>query len=222
MRIMDLLTRPQGVSLPLAPLVAGAVAFAIAIVIGTLPTALFEGLVLATGLPAVLGAAEPPLGVTARVLLMVALAALMFAALNPLLSFHYGRRRLRVRGAAPRERVVRAPAPVPARPILAGDELGAPFLSVKAATPAAVVTETVEIADSVYITERRRFPREAAPTVPPPPAPARRSPAIDGTVSGLLERLEQAIASNGFSPHRPMQPGLRTAIHNLAGMRRAG
>src|SRR3982751_4589293 len=53
-------------NLPLAPLTAGVLGAAAAAPCALLPTAMLEGLVMDSGLPADLAAAEPPLGFTAR------------------------------------------------------------------------------------------------------------------------------------------------------------
>lgn len=231
---MDMLTRPQGISLPLAPLFAGSIALAIATVIGTLPPPLFEGMIAATGLPAIVAAAEAPLGLTARLVVGVALALLVAATAYAPLSLYYGRRRLRVKRPAIRMPAapVTAPAPKP-RPIAAHQELGAPFLSVTAgAEPERLppliipprapldnqprsVTEMVELADGSYIADRRRHPRDqrladpvfdAAPTVP-----------------NLLKRLELAASADRLGPlgRRPLDPAFRAAVARLEGMRRA-
>jgi hypothetical protein len=236
---MDMLTRPQGLSLPLAPVIAGSFGFAIAIVAGTLPAPLFEGLVMASGLPALVAAAAPPLGLTARLLLAVALALVIAVTLNVPLSYIYGRRRLRIRALRPQraetpERQVpqriRIEAAKP-RPIVAHEELGAPFLSVtaeaKTKTPPPVqtkvspaepqrVTDMVELVGGVYIPDRRRRPRNMRS----------RDPIFDAepTVPNLLKRLEAAIASEQLGPlgRRPLDPGFCEAVERLNGLRKAG
>lgn len=232
---MDMLTRPQGISLPLAPVMAGSIGFGIAVVIGTLPAPLFEGLVMASGLPALIPAAAPPLGLTARALMTLALALLIAATLHVPLSYLYGRRRLRVRPLRPHpaETVERqAPPKVrieKPRPIAAHEELGEPFLSVTAAPkpPAPVqakrspvepqrVTDMVELVGGLYIPDRRRRPRNTRG----------RDPIFDAepTVPNLLKRLEAAIASEQLGPlgRRPLDPGFCEAVERLNGLCKAG
>lgn len=207
---MELLTRPQGHSLPLLPLMAGAAGVAIALLVATLPAPLFEGLVLASGLPAFLSVAEPPLGLTARLLVFVALAAgiacVLTAGLWPVL----GKRRLRVRGSGkamrrPSLKQVRArlsgePADAPdPRPISAREELGAPFLSVKA-QPAAVDI------DATVVPVAQPVPQLAAPAPKPAPRPQpsrSQLPAAED-LSALLGRLEGGLARRASPRLRPM------------------
>lgn len=238
---MDMLTRPQGISLPLAPVMAGSIGFGIAIVIGTLPAPLFEDLVMASGLPALLSAAEPPLGLTARALVTVSLGLLIAAIARVPLSYLYGRRRVRVR--TPRVSHIkvhnigadwgRVATPKP-RPIVAHEELGAPFLSVNAGSPAPEppllakptptkekrvepqrVTDMVEMLDGIFIPDRRRRPRNAH----------FRDPIFDAepTVSNLIKRLERAVASDQLGPlgRRPLDPGFCEAVERLSGLRKA-
>lgn len=235
---MDMLTRPQGISLPLAPMIAGSIGLGVAIVVGTLPAPLFEGLVMASGLPALVAAAEPPLGLTARGLLTLALALVIGATLYVPLSYVYGRRRLRIRSLRTRRaetpareapQRIRIGAEKP-RPIVAHEELGAPFLSVtaeaKAPAPAQPmtppshgpqrVTDMVELVGGVYIPDRRRRPRNLRS----------RDPVFDAepTVPNLLRRLETAIASEQLGPlgRRPLDPGFCEAVERLNGLRKTG
>lgn len=235
---MDMLTRPQGISLPLAPVMAGSIGFGVAIIVGTLPAPLFEGLVMASGLPALFAAAAPPLGLTARALLTLALALLIAAIIYVPLSYLYGRRRLRVRPLRPQRAVAEKPVQqsirieaTKPRPIVAHEELGAPFLSVtaeaKTKAPPPVhpevlpadpqrVTDMVELVGGVYIPDRRRRPRNMRS----------RDPIFDAepTVPNLLKRLEAAIASEQLGPlgRRPLDPGFCEAVERLSGLRKAG
>jgi hypothetical protein len=240
---MDMLTRPQGISLPLAPVIAGSIGFGIAIVIGTLPAPLFEDLVMASGLPALLSAAEPPLGLTARVLATVSLGLLIAAIAQVPLSYVYGRRRVRVKTPKAVSQIKvhnigadwgRVAAPPP-RPIAAHEELGAPFLSVNAESPAPApppllakpatkqkraaepqrVTDMVEMLDGIFIPDRRRRPRNAH----------FKDPVFDAapTVSNLIKRLERAVASDQLGPlgRRPLDPSFCEAVERLSGLRKA-
>lgn len=232
---MDMLTRPQGISLPLAPVIAGSIGFGVAIVVGTLPAPLFEGLVMASGLPALVATAAPPLGLTARVLMTLTLALVIAAALYVPLSYLYGRRRLRVRSLRPQPVVAEKPVPQrlrieanKPRPIAAHEELGAPFLSVKAEARKSApvkakdmpaepqrVTDMVELVGGVYIPDRRRRPRNMRS----------RDPIFDAepTVPNLLKRLEAAIASEQLGPlgRRPLDPAFCEAVERLNGLRKA-
>jgi hypothetical protein len=242
---MDMLTRPQGISLPLAPVMAGSIGFGIAIVIGTLPAPLFEDMVMASGLPALLSAAEPPLGLTARALVTISLGLLIAAIAQVPLSWLYGRRRVRIKTPKAVSHIkvhnigaewARAASPKP-RPIVAHEELGAPFLSVNAGSPAPEpapallakpaptkqqraaepqrVTDMVEMLDGIFIPDRRRRPRNAH----------FKDPIFDAepTVSNLIKRLERAVASDQLGPlgRRPLDPGFCEAVERLSGLRKA-
>ncbi|UZK70935.1 hypothetical protein OKW76_07925 [Sphingomonas sp. S1-29] len=118
-------------NLPLAPLAAAIVGLAAAAAVAIVPTWRIEALILDSGLPSLLPAAEPPLGSTARLALMVLAAAIAAvatwaAALRVLVP-------TRVVRTAPVLRRADAHPDAPARePVMAARDLGTPFLDVTA------------------------------------------------------------------------------------------
>lgn len=113
------------------PIVAIFTALTIALVIAWLPTWRIESVVAASGLPALLPAAAPPLGMTARVTLMLAAALLVAAPLGVGLWLLLPAKRRRRRRAAPEVSVRRAdahPDAPPRPPVRAARDLGKPFL----------------------------------------------------------------------------------------------
>jgi hypothetical protein len=148
-------------SLPAATVAATLGGVLVALVVLLLPTAWIEAQVAASGLPDVLAAAAPPLGITARLALMLLLAGIAAALLWGLGRIAFGRlpvvfalpaRRSREKtaerevAAIPVLRRSDAHPDAPARaPVLAMRDLGTPFLEVTAASSAtAIVAEPVE------------------------------------------------------------------------------
>ena len=196
------LTRGFGrnaLDLPVAVLAGVAVAF----VAFAMPGDLLTGLVRASGLPSLLAAAEPPLGLKARagVGLAGALAAfvLVFALLR--LLDRSGFEKPRPEAAPPEEadlprlrrRDVHPDAPV-RRPISAARDLGEP------APPPEPVTAA---ATPVWLAEAQPEPEPALPpepveaaTTPVWPAEARPEPepAVEASLDDLMERLAQGLA----------------------------
>lgn len=130
------ISHPQRLSLPLAPLVAGIIGALTAAMFAAVPTALLESMVIDSGIAAVLSAAEPPLGVTARLALVllcgggVALVAwfglfLLFGARTVVLARG-------VSGTPVLRRADSHPDAPPRRPLFANTDLGTPFLEVRA------------------------------------------------------------------------------------------
>jgi hypothetical protein len=125
-------------NLPVAPLAALFLGTAAAAAIAVLPVGTLESLVTDSGLPAILSAAEPPLGLTARLVLAAGagagVAVIVWFALFILL----GTRGLSVGKEAEPVRVRRAdahPDAPPRAPLLATRDLGTPFLEVTAPRP---------------------------------------------------------------------------------------
>jgi hypothetical protein len=81
--------RHRRLIVPLAPAVGGALGLAVAAAIAVMPAGLLESLVMKSDVPAVLAAAAPPLGATARVLLLLVAGGgvALFAGLGLWLSF---------------------------------------------------------------------------------------------------------------------------------------
>ncbi len=135
-------------NLPLAPLVAVVAGGLAALGVAMIPVPALEALVMDSGLPSILAAAEPPLGLTAR--LAVALGTGVFVgALMWLSAFILlGSRGLTIGGEAEQVDPADVPVPVlrradahpdapPRPPLLATRDLGKPFLEIRAGAPAA-------------------------------------------------------------------------------------
>ncbi len=131
-------------NLPLAPLIAAVLGGLAALGVAVVPAPALESLVMDSGLPSVIAAAEPPLGLTARIALALGaggvVAAFMWLSAFVLL----GTRGLTIgNAAAPLADPEDLPTPVirradahpdapPRPPLLATRDLGTPFLEVRA------------------------------------------------------------------------------------------
>lgn len=146
-------------NLPLAPLAAALLGGVAALCVVALPGGVVEGLVMDSGLPAVLPQAEPPLGTTARVLLALGAGGLVAAFAWLALFVVVGTRGIDIGTAAddtlpfddedlPTPVIRRAdahPDAPPRPPLLATRDLGTPFLEVRAPVePGPRVTPTVK------------------------------------------------------------------------------
>lgn len=129
-------------NLPIAPLAATVLGIAAAAGAALMPTARLESLVMGSGIPAILAAAEPPLGVTARLAIASGLGVFValfswFGLFLVLGTRSFGFRRADTMD----ETIVHTPvvrradahpdAP-PRPPLLATRDLGTPFLEVRA------------------------------------------------------------------------------------------
>lgn len=212
---------------PFAPVVAAMFGMIALILIFMTPGWLFERMVVASGLPSLIAAAQPPLGETARKLSAIAGGLGVFSALWAGLALL---RAIVKRNAPPKARGSRIDAAAPIvespiakrsrEPIFAERELGAPFMSDEAI--ASVVssppTDDAESAQPV-----------SAPTVPEPDqAPlvldriAPRPNEDKQKLSDELARLQSALdrrAARGLSA-RPLGAGdiasLRKALRGLS------
>lgn len=183
-------------NLPLAPIVAGVLGVGVAAVCALMPAAMLESLVMDSGLPAVLSAAEPPLGTTARLMLAGGAGGLvaLFGWFGLFLVL--GSRGVSFGKAEPLGEAVpvlrRADAhpDAPARaPLLATRDLGTPFLDVKADkadtedAPVPLFIEPVEQDLPVDLEQPlAAFDPQAIPETPMPPpvtvSPLRPRPAV--------------------------------------------
>ena len=186
-------------NLPIAPIVAGVLGAGVAAACALMPGAMLESLVMDSGLPAVLSAAEPPLGLTARAGLAVGTGGLVavftwFGLFLLLGSRTIGFGKTESDDATPVPVLRRADAhpDAPARaPLLATRDLGTPFLEVTA--PPQAESKPVE----------PLFAPVAADA--PAAAPAPFLPPVE---QELPVDLEQPLAA--FDPHAipgtPMPP----------------
>ena len=202
---------------PLAPALGGALGLAVAAAIAVMPAAWLESLVMRSGLPAIIAAAEPPLGVTARVLLLliagggVALFAgtglwLMFGART--VAFGPASadpdipqiRRADSHPDAPPRPPVRAhrdlgappPAAAPERPLPA--DLDAPLAAYDPGAIPDVPREPIRAVASLVRFERPQLidPGDRFETFDPAPVAAAIEPTA--MLHALLDRLERGIA----------------------------
>lgn len=202
------------------PVIGGIVAgVAAAAILALLPTATLEQLVWSSGVGALVPAAQPPLGVTARALLAMAaglgLGAVAWSALF-LLFGPGGFVDLRARN--PGEPSVRRadahPDAPPRRPMTAAD-LGTPLMEVTPTPPPAMrplpadLDQPLAAFDPTAIPDVPREPvrpvAALAPgeridtfvlVAPPPPsvAPSRREPVSAQSIDSLLRRLEEGAS----------------------------
>lgn len=130
---MVTLARTERLKLPLAPALAIAGGLLIAVAMLVLPTALLERLVVASGFPAIIAAAQPPLGMTARIALGLILGGGFMAFACLALSLILGDKNVSLSGAGEllRGTDIHPDAP-PRPPLFAARDLGTPFLEVKA------------------------------------------------------------------------------------------
>jgi hypothetical protein len=195
---------------PAAALVLGAVAALGALAI---PTPTLESLVMGSGLPAVLGAAEPPLGFTARAAVAVAAGGLATLLAWLALAVLLGARDARARGleemapeAVPTPVLRRAdahPDAPPRPPLLATRDLGTPFLDIRA--PAQPEKPIPQMEPEVKVPEA---PAPAEACIAAPPAALAEQP--------LPKDLDQPLAA--FDPQAipevpmpsPVKPPLRS------------
>ncbi|MEG3088754.1 hypothetical protein [Sphingomonas sp. PB4P5] len=126
-------------TVPLAPLIAGVLAAFVALVVAVLPADLLGRLVLGSGIAAVVPAAEPPLGATARAALILIGGGGIGLVAWFAVFLMIGTRSIVLSGrgdAADAVPVLRRadahPDAPPRRPLFATQDLGTPFLDVRA------------------------------------------------------------------------------------------
>ena len=208
MRNLDTLRK-----LPFAPVVGAMFGVVAAILVVATPPFLFERAITGSGLPELLSAAAPPLGGKARVLAAfvsaAVIGALVFGALK-LIEKATARKVPLTRGStivaarlgAGLERVHVNPP----KPIFAGSDLGAPFMSDEAVT---VAYEELML-DPAMI-------EAASPAPMPLPAAARPMPLH--TVEGLMAHLEEAVARRRLRAGRtPPAPGDMASLRAALGI----
>jgi hypothetical protein len=189
--------------IPFAPVAAIVFGVVTAILVMATPLWLFERAVVSVGLPNMIAAAKPPLGDTAR--LFAAIVAALCVAITVWLPLAFISKAAKTK--RPKARGMRIDPSLPLteerhssmhrRPIFAGQDLGAPFMS----------DEAMAIAKDELVLD---LPEELA-VQPSPPAPApvavappietleqrtpeTPSPMIDqNSISSLMSRLEVAV-----------------------------
>ena len=139
---MDGVSSLKRVALPIAPAGASGLAAVAAMAVFVAPTPLLEAFAVDSGIAAIVSAAEPPLGMTARLVLTFAAAATVYAIAWLVLDLLGPGRTLTMTGEGTLPKDVRAPAGL-RLPGLAGlFRFGLPRLSIRgAAADAAAVRE---------------------------------------------------------------------------------
>jgi hypothetical protein len=207
---------------PFAPVVAAMFGIITLILIFMTPGWLFERMVVASGLPSLIAAAQPPLGETARKLTAIAGGLGVFASLW--LGLGLLRAFIR-RNAPPKARGSRIDAAVPVaqtpitkqkrEPIFAERELGAPFMSDEAIASVAESVPSVEVEPEASQPEVAGQPF-LLDRIAPRPAEEKQK------LSDELARLQSALdrrTARGLSA-RPLGAGdiasLREALRGLS------
>jgi hypothetical protein len=142
-------------NLPLAPLVAVVAGGLAALGVAMIPVPALEALVMDSGLPSILAAAEPPLGLTARLAVALGTGAFVGALMWLSAFILLGSRGLTIGGEAEQADSADVPLPVlrradahpdapPRPPLLATRDLGKPFLEIRAGAPAEPEDEHVD------------------------------------------------------------------------------
>ncbi|WP_239435979.1 hypothetical protein [Sphingomonas sp. ACRSK] len=221
---MDATVAPRRLSLPAATAAAVLGGGVVALIVLLLPTAFLERQVGASGLPDVLAAAAPPLGVTARLALMLFLGGVAAGLMWGLGRIAFGKLPLVMRlptirhprRAAPREiaaiPVLRrgdAHPDAPARaPVLAMRDLGTPFLEVTAAsTVAALPAEPIEQALPEDLDlPLAAFDPDAIPVPVEPPRPLFHIDAASGEGADAVLLTRQIRAGFAAPPEPEPEP----------------
>lgn len=166
-----------------ATLAAGALGALAALSVAAVPGAMLEQAVSASGLPAVIAAAEPPLGMTARIALALAAGLVVAGVARLLLLVILGDSAegaaVEARDDAPAPPSIRRadahPDAPPRPPLLATRDLGTPFLEVRAGgkpdeddAPLPALPEPVPLTAPVIDADARPLP--LGPAVPRPAA----------------------------------------------------
>ena len=150
---------------------------------------MFEASVVASGLPTVLAAASPPLGLLARLLaITLAFAAgsiAVWALVAPVASYLEAKARARTpwRDAGYGTETTPTPSELlpPRRPIFAPDELGAPLMSDEAISPVSPYQDVVPVPTGALLAEAE--PQTEAPSVN-----------AQESIADLIRRLETGLA----------------------------
>jgi len=158
-------------NLPTAPVIAGALGGGVALAALAVPMPVLEALVMGSGLPAILAAAEPPLGFTARAAIALgsggSVALFGWLGLSALFGQHSATLQAEDEAsdaiATPVIRRADAHPDAPPRPpLLATRDLGAPFDPRQAAVPAPVVAPVPVVAPAPVVAAAPAGPVERA------------------------------------------------------------
>lgn len=208
-------------NLPIASVAAVALGGLAALGVVAMPTGMLEGLVMDSGLPAVLAAAEPPLGFTARAAIALGTGGMVAALSWVALFVLFGTRGLTIGKsdaiAAETETEAEVAAPVlrradahpdapPRPPLLATRDLGTPFLDVKAPEPA-------QAAEPESITpEPVALPEPVAVAVPKAPAERPLPADFDQPLAAFDPGAIPAAPTRRPAPIAPLHRKKRPAV----------
>jgi hypothetical protein len=193
---------------PLAGLLLGALATAAVV---AMPAPMLEALVMDSGIPAILAAAEPPLGMTARLAIAGgaggAAALLGWFALFLLLGtrgISVARETAPARAVPVVRRADAHPDAPPRAPLLATRDLGTPFLEVTAGRGE---VEEVETPEKIFSPVHVVAP-EVEPTLPVPPVEAVEPEPVVPVEQPLPANLDQPLSAfdPGAMRETPMPP----------------
>jgi hypothetical protein len=200
--------------LPIAPTAGGALGLGFALAVAIAPAALLERLVAASGLPAILTVAAPPLGPTARMLLVLIGGGGLALIAGLALFLVLGRKTLAIGraevpgDAVPVLRRADAHPDAPARrPVFAHEDLGVPFLDVAVAPPPEEAPLPRDLDQPLAA-----FDPAAIPAVP-------RTPSVSLAPLARIERpqlIDPGDRFESFDPAplaEPIEPG--ATIHAL-------
>jgi hypothetical protein len=225
--------------LPLAPTMAGLFGLVAAILVMATPRALLWTVVSKTGINNVIPSAAPPLGMTAKLMLgsvaFIVVAALAFIIAKVIEKRMGGTARRRGFGDAKTTQEVAAVAPAAKtsaaetsrrRPIIAGQELGAPFMSDEALAEAPINTEfdaqpeyaQPEYATPAYMQDEfmtegfvqndyapvEAMPVEAIPDAPVP-VPVQEEEPLTLGLNSLADSVPFARSVDSFADHHAVE-----------------
>jgi hypothetical protein len=216
--------------LPLAPTMAGLFGLVAAILVMATPRALLWSVVSKTGINNVIPSAAPPLGMTAKLLLgsvaFVVVAALAFIIAKVTEKRMGGTARRRDFGAdmkSAKEDAHAAPAAETSRrrPILAGQELGAPFMSDEALAQAPIHTEfepqpEYAVPSSMqdgFMTDgfvHNDYAPVEAVQVEPVPVPVQEEEPLTLGLNSLADSVPFTRPVDSFADHQPEMPAIQT------------
>ena len=204
-------------NLPLAPLIAAVAGGLAALGVAMIPVPALEALVMDSGLPSILAAAEPPLGATARLAVALGTGAFVGAFMWLSAFILLGSRGLTIGEAEdialdPEEvplpvlrRADAHPDAPPRPPLLATRDLGRPFLEIRAATPAppapAPEDEHIDF-DAIFP------PRAITPPKAPEPVAQAPEPVVVPLAPVAVAAPEPAIAVPEVSEAYPEQAAI--------------
>ncbi|WP_375398899.1 hypothetical protein [uncultured Sphingomonas sp.] len=167
---MDATSRRQHLILPVAPSIAAGAGMLIAMFLIALPAAVLEWLVVDSGIAALVTAAEPPLGLTARLAIAGVAGGVTTAMLWLGLHQLIGGRSIVLGtpveddGAPVLRRADAHPDAPSRRPLFAASDLGTPFLDIHAPAPTA-------LAEAKSWPEERTLPADLDTPIAPFAAP---------------------------------------------------